>query len=96
MKTAWLFGQSSNFSKQIISELKNQHYDTTGFGRSNVDYSDFDTFIQGKQAPNVLILNYCRESRIVDREISKTVYVSKIMYYRVVATKKRVRIFYWI
>ena len=64
MKTAWLFGQSSNFSKQIISELKNQHYDTTGFGRSNVDYSDFDTFIQGKQAPNVLILNANVEEKI--------------------------------
>ena len=64
MKTAWLFGQSSKFSKQIIVELNNQGYNTKGFGRSNVDYSNFDNFIKDKQPPDVLILNANVEEKI--------------------------------
>ena len=54
-KNVWLIGSSSDFSKSIITQFSN--YDVSLFGRSNVDYNDFDLFVKDKTPPNIVIFN---------------------------------------
>ena len=56
-KLAWIFGNTSNFSQAIRFELESQNLSTYGFGRDNTDYNDFDSFINGKVIPDIVILN---------------------------------------
>jgi hypothetical protein len=56
-KLAWVFGNTSNFSQAIRFELESQNISTYGFGRDNTDYNDFDSFINGKVIPDIVILN---------------------------------------
>lgn len=61
---AWVFGQSSEFSKNLISELENNNITVHGFGRGNLDYLLFDDFISGKTSPDYIILNANIEEQI--------------------------------
>jgi len=54
---AWVFGNTSNFSQAIRFELESQGISTYGFGRDNTDYNNFDSFIDGKVIPDIVILN---------------------------------------
>lgn len=54
---AWVFGNTSNFSQAIRFELESQGISTYGFGRDNTDYNNFESFIDGKVIPDIVILN---------------------------------------
>lgn len=54
-KNVWLIGSSSDFSKSIVAQLSDCN--VTLFGRSNVDYSDFDLFVKDKTLPDIVIFN---------------------------------------
>lgn len=54
-KNVWLIGSSSEFSKSIVAQFSDCN--VTLFGRSNVDYSDFDLFIKDKTLPDIVIFN---------------------------------------
>ncbi len=56
-KLAWIFGNTSNFSQAIRFELESQDISTYGFGRDNTDYNNFDSFVDGKVIPDIVILN---------------------------------------
>jgi hypothetical protein len=63
-KLAWVFGKSSDFAGNIIKKLKEQDISTYGFGRDNVDYADFDKFIDGKVVPDIIVINANIEEQI--------------------------------
>ena len=63
-KLAWVFGKSSDFAGNIINKLKEQDISTYGFGRDNVDYADFDKFIDGKVVPDIIVMNANIEEQI--------------------------------
>jgi len=63
-KLAWVFGKSSDFAGNIINKLKEQDISTYGFGRDNVDYADFDKFIDGKVVPDIIVINANIEEQI--------------------------------
>lgn len=54
-KNVWLIGSSSDFSKSIIAQFTD--YNVTSFGRSNIDYNDFESFIKDKTLPDIVIFN---------------------------------------
>ena len=54
-KNVWLIGSSSDFSKSIVTQFSDCN--VTLFGRSNIDYSDFDLFIKDKTPPDIVIFN---------------------------------------
>ena len=63
-KLAWVFGKSSDFASNIIKELEEQDISVHGFGRDNVDYANFDKFIDGKVVPNIVVINANIEEQI--------------------------------
>ena len=63
-KLAWVFGKSSDFSSTLMNEFKEQGISTFGFGRDNVDYGDFDKFVDGKVVPDIVIINANIEEQI--------------------------------
>ena len=63
-KLAWVFGKSSDFSSTLMSEFNKQGISTFGFGRDNVDYANFDKFIDGKVVPDIIIINANIEEQI--------------------------------
>lgn len=63
-KLAWVFGKSSDFSVTLMNEFKEQGISTYGFGRDNIDYADFDKFIDGKVVPDIIVINANVEEQI--------------------------------
>ena len=63
-KLAWVFGKSSDFASNIIKELEEQDISVHGFGRDNVDYANFDKFIDGKVVPDIVVINANIEEQI--------------------------------
>jgi len=57
----WMFGVSSDFSKSILEQFND--YNVQKFGRANLDYSNFNSFIENKKAPNKVIFNANIEER---------------------------------
>ena len=56
----WKVDSASN----IINELEEQDISTFGFGRENVDYANFDKFIDGKVAIDIIVINANIEEQI--------------------------------
>ena len=80
-KLAWVFGKSSDFASNIINELEEQDISTFGFGRENVDYANFDKFIDGKVVPDIIVINANIEEQIalvIDNKNYRNYYVSGI------------------
>ena len=63
-KLAWVFGKSSDFSSTLMNEFREQGISIFGFGRDNVDYADFDKFIDGKVVPDIIVINANVEEQI--------------------------------
>lgn len=58
--SAWVFGSSSDYSIAVGKRLK----DTLYWGRNNVDYTDFDSFIENKQLPDHIFVNIGVEEKL--------------------------------
>jgi len=58
--SAWVFGSSSDYSIAVGKRLK----DTLYWGRNNVDYTDFDSFIENKQLPDQIFINIGVEEQL--------------------------------
>lgn len=72
---AWVFGKSSKFSKQIVSEFEKNNITVYTFGRDNIDYSNFNNFLMTKSLPDYIVINANIEEQIA-LQIDKSNYIN--------------------
>ena len=63
-KLVWIFGSSSDYSKNIKTVFESQGHWVYCWGRSNCDYSSFENFQKDKLIPDVVVWNANIEEKI--------------------------------